>query len=88
MFKTTVARISWAMEKGMIFFIRSYRYWISPMLGSRCRFYPSCSGYAQIAINRFGVLKGIVLTIQRMSRCHPWHQGGVDLVPPKVKESA
>ena len=59
-----------------------YRYIFSPLLGPHCRFYPSCSCYAITAVENHGIMRGIFLTIKRLSKCHPWHAGGVDLVPP------
>jgi putative membrane protein insertion efficiency factor len=61
--------------------IRAYQYTLSPLLGPSCRFYPSCSEYAYQAIMRHGPLKGLLLAIKRILRCHPFHPGGVDLVP-------
>ena len=61
--------------------IRIYQWTVSPMLGPRCRFHPSCSNYALEAINRFGVLRGGWLAVKRLGRCHPWHPGGFDPVP-------
>lgn len=61
--------------------IRFYRYLISPLLGNCCRFYPSCSNYGEEAIARHGVLKGGWLTLRRLSKCHPFHPGGIDWVP-------
>lgn len=61
--------------------IRFYQYAISPMLGQRCRFYPSCSEYAAEAVQKYGALKGMRLGIARLFRCHPWSPGGVDPVP-------
>jgi uncharacterized protein len=61
--------------------IRLYQWTVSPLLGPRCRFYPSCSNYALEAIRRFGVLHGGWLTVRRLGRCHPWHPGGFDPVP-------
>jgi putative membrane protein insertion efficiency factor len=61
--------------------IRVYRAAISPLLMPRCRFHPSCSGYAQEAVERHGVLKGGVLAVWRLLRCHPFHPGGFDPVP-------
>ena len=62
--------------------IHGYRYLISPWLGNRCRFFPSCSCYAQTAVERHGVLRGGMLAVRRLLRCHPWHPGGIDEVPP------
>jgi len=64
-----------------ILFIRAYRYLISPLLGNNCRFYPSCSSYSEQAIKEFGLFKGGFLSIKRLSKCHPFHQGGYDPVP-------
>jgi putative membrane protein insertion efficiency factor len=71
------------MGRFVIFVIRCYQYLISPMIGPHCRFYPTCSQYAVEAIARHGLLRGAVLALRRLSRCHPWHPGGVDPVPPK-----
>jgi len=69
------------MGKILIILIRGYRYGISPFLGNHCRFYPSCSSYAETAIRHHGWIKGAWLTLQRLGRCHPWHAGGCDPVP-------
>jgi hypothetical protein len=61
--------------------IKGYQYLISPLLGPRCRFYPSCSHYFCEALDRHGVIKGSWLGIRRLARCHPWHPGGHDPVP-------
>jgi putative membrane protein insertion efficiency factor len=63
------------------FLIRSYQWTVSPLLGPRCRFYPSCSQYALGAIEHFGVLRGTALAAARLGRCHPFHPGGFDPVP-------
>lgn len=70
------------LQKSLIFLLQVYRYLISPLIGQYCRFYPSCSQYAQIAIKRFGSCKGSYMTVRRLLRCHPWHTGGYDPVPP------
>ena len=61
--------------------IRAYQLVISPLLGPKCRFYPTCSHYAIEAIEIHGALRGIWLTIKRIGRCHPWNEGGFDPVP-------
>lgn len=61
--------------------IRAYQYLISPLLGSNCRFYPSCSHYALEAIETHGPLKGSWLGLKRILRCHPFSEGGIDPVP-------
>lgn len=61
--------------------LRAYRAVLSPLLGPRCRFHPSCSQYAAEAITRFGVLRGSVLALFRLLRCQPLCAGGVDPVP-------
>ena len=61
--------------------IRTYRLLISPLLPTSCRFYPTCSAYSQEAIDRYGVGKGLLLTMRRLARCHPWCKGGYDPVP-------
>jgi putative membrane protein insertion efficiency factor len=72
------------MRRLVVAVIRAYQLAISPLLGSRCRFYPSCSQYALEAVTRFGVLRGAWLTGRRLGRCHPWHPGGYDPVPPSL----
>jgi putative membrane protein insertion efficiency factor len=63
--------------------VRGYQLFVSPLSGPSCRFYPSCSSYALECINRHGAFWGIYLTLKRLLKCHPWHKGGVDLVPEK-----
>jgi putative membrane protein insertion efficiency factor len=60
-----------------------YRRWISPALPARCRFYPSCSAYALEAVRTHGAIKGLGLATWRLLRCHPFHPGGFDPVPPR-----
>lgn len=66
-----------------MFLIRAYRLAISPFLASTCRFYPNCSSYAEESLRTHGVCKGLYLIVRRILRCHPWHEGGIDLVPEK-----
>ena len=70
----------------LIFIIRAYRYLVSPLLGPHCRFYPTCSCYAQTALEQHGLIRGGWLSLRRLSRCHPWHPGGVDPVPEKERD--
>ncbi len=65
------------------FLLRAYQLTLSPLMGPRCRFYPSCSNYALEALQVHGTAKGSVLTVKRVCRCHPWNAGGLDPVPPK-----
>jgi len=61
--------------------IRVYQWTLSPLLGPRCLFYPSCSCYAHAAIERYGVLRGSRLALRRLLRCHPFSPGGYDPLP-------
>jgi putative membrane protein insertion efficiency factor len=69
------------MKTVLLALLRGYRFAISPLLGSRCRFFPSCSEYAIESLGRYGALKGSWLALRRVLRCHPWHAGGYDPVP-------
>lgn len=69
------------MQKILIALVRGYRYAISPLLGNHCRFYPSCSTYAETALATHGVTRGAWLTVKRLVRCHPGCAGGHDPVP-------
>ena len=65
--------------------IVAYRRYVSPALPARCRFYPTCSAYAQEALARHGALRGTGLAIRRLLRCHPFHPGGYDPVPDPIR---
>ena len=65
----------------LLFLVGLYRRFDSPALPPACRFYPSCSAYAEGALRRHGAAKGVWLTARRLARCHPFHPGGIDPVP-------
>lgn len=65
----------------MIGFVKLWRKFISPLYGDVCKYYPSCSAYGLEALQLHGALKGGVLTLRRIGRCHPWAKGGLDPVP-------
>tara|TARA_S200000501_G_C20752692_1_gene712418 strand:- start:68 stop:325 length:258 start_codon:yes stop_codon:yes gene_type:complete len=67
----------------LIIFIRFYQIFISPLLGSNCRFHPTCSAYFIEAVKIYGPRKGFVLGVKRISKCHPWGGKGIDNVPEK-----
>ena len=73
-------------QKLVLALIKGYQRFISPMLGSNCRFNPTCSAYASEAVSRFGVIKGSWLAFRRILKCHPLNDGGDDPVPPVKKE--
>ena len=68
------------MARLLIIVIRAYQRVLSPALGNRCKYYPSCSEYAAQAIAEFGILRGLVLGVHRLLRCNPWSHGGFDPV--------
>lgn len=69
------------MKQVVIAIIRFYQRYISPALGSSCRFQPTCSQYTVEAVDRYGALKGLWMGARRISRCHPFNPGGYDPVP-------
>ena len=75
------------MQKLILVIVRFYQVAISPLLGPHCRFHPSCSDYARIAVQRHGAARGSYLALRRLLRCHPWHPGGVDPVPEVERAS-
>jgi putative membrane protein insertion efficiency factor len=71
-----------AVARVLLAVVAGYRRWVSPLLGPRCRFAPSCSAYALGAVQSHGAARGSWLTVRRLLRCHPFHPGGHDPVPP------
>ncbi len=71
--------------KLLLILIRAYRRLISPFLPDTCRYYPSCSAYAEEAVHRHGFFRGFWLSAKRVLRCHPFHPGGHDPVPEKTE---
>lgn len=69
------------MKKLFLAIIRAYQYVFSPWIGNSCRFYPTCSEYARLAVEKHGTFRGIRLALIRIGKCHPWHPGGADPVP-------
>ena len=67
----------------LIGLLRVYRLAISPLYGQVCRYHPSCSAYALEAVTTHGSLRGVWLSVRRLTRCHPWAAGGYDPVPPR-----
>jgi uncharacterized protein len=73
-----------AAARVLMALITGYRRFISPLLGARCRFAPSCSAYALEAVREHGALRGMWLAVRRIGRCHPFNPGGFDPVPPAL----
>ena len=69
-----------------VLFIRVYQLIISPMIGSNCRFIPTCSEYAMESLREYGLIKGIFLSIKRIGKCHPWGSHGYDPIPNKMEK--
>ena len=86
MFRTACYAAQRIIRNLLILLLKMYRYTISPLLGNRCRFYPSCSHYAEQAIEAYPFLKGLRLAFWRILRCHPLNPGGFDPVPKQEKK--
>jgi putative membrane protein insertion efficiency factor len=80
MLRQIVALPQWLL----VALVRAYRFFLSPWLGSSCRFEPTCSAYALQALQQRGATAGSYLTLRRLARCHPWCEGGHDPVPPRA----
>ena len=81
--RKTYVPISSMLAIPIIVLIKLYQRFLSPMLGTSCRFYPTCSTYALQCYQNYGLVFGSLLTIKRLSKCHPFHPGGLDEVPLK-----
>ena len=66
--------------------IRLYQFFISPIIGQNCRYLPTCSEYSIESLKQFGLIKGVFLSLKRISKCHPWGNHGYDPVPSKLKK--
>ena len=71
------------ISKAFSLFVKAYQYFISPLLGPKCRFYPTCSAYSLEALQNYSLAKAIYLSVVRLLKCHPWHVGGYDPLPHK-----
>lgn len=79
--KKAFVLISSLLAIPLIFLIKQYQRFLSPMLGTSCRFYPTCSTYALQCYQNYGLVTGSLLSIKRLCKCHPFHPGGLDEVP-------
>ena len=68
------------MRKLIVAILRLYKWALSPLLPSACRYYPSCSEYMRQAVEKYGPVRGVWMGVKRVARCHPFHQGGLDPV--------
>ena len=73
------------IKKILIYLIKAYQRFVSPFLGSNCRFHPTCSDYSKEAIDKYGIVAGAWLSLKRISKCHPLGGSGLDPVPHKEK---
>jgi putative membrane protein insertion efficiency factor len=78
---TLVAKLSRLPAEALLLLVRGYRFFLSPWLGSACRFEPTCSAYSLQALDKHGAAAGTYLTLHRLARCGPWCPGGHDPVP-------
>ena len=86
--QTLQARASFIASTAALGLIKAYQYGIRPMLGQRCRFFPSCSEYTAVAIGEYGVIRGSTMGALRLAKCHPWHAGGYDPVPERAAKNS
>lgn len=78
-----IGRLARAPRRAAMMLVRAYQFTVSPLLGPRCKYYPSCSHYGYTALERHGLVKGSALAAWRILRCNPWSHGGVDDVPER-----
>ncbi len=71
----------------LILLVRAYQATLSPFLGGQCRYHPTCSHYSIQALKEYGAIRGTVLTVRRIARCHPFARGGYDPVPPRKDDA-
>jgi len=69
------------MKRLALAVLRLYKKAVSPLLGTHCRYYPTCADYMFLAVEKYGVARGIFLGLKRLLRCHPFHAGGLDPLP-------
>ena len=81
--KNLISKLEGLVINFLLFLIRVYKFFLSPYLGQNCRYHPTCSSYAQESLKIHGLRKGLILSIIRISKCHPLGGSGVDLVPEK-----
>lgn len=81
MFRAVVYKVNVLVLKSLLFLIKTYRFLFGFWTKGCCRFYPTCSAYAEEALQRHGVIRGLYFTIRRLVRCHPFHSGGYDPIP-------
>jgi putative membrane protein insertion efficiency factor len=80
----TIARHTLVVPKNLLItLVKGYRLFLSPSLGTGCRFEPTCSAYSLAALQQHGAIAGTYLTLGRLARCHPWCDGGLDPVKPQ-----
>ena len=85
--KSETSWLAGLVRRGALALIRVYQVALSPWIGRQCRFYPTCSHYAAEAIEVHGLFRGMLMSARRLGKCHPFHPGGVDLVPPQNTRS-
>lgn len=85
MFRKVLEAVNRACQKTIILLVRCYQLFLSPFLGPRCRFYPSCSHYCIEAVQHHGLIRGVFYSVKRLMRCHPLTSGGYDPVPNSKK---